>query len=227
MSFLRHLLRAIIDHFRKVQHVECQIRRLGYESALNSLRNKIPHDIKTRSGDLGEILCTEYVIQKTDFCVPIKKLLGKDDRDRTMRGNDVLGFRTLNNVNQVLKCESKSRRNLSNSVVQEAEDGLLQHDGRPNPSTLAFLQDKLEDEERTDEADYLSNLQEQDFSFQNLRHLIFTFSGNAPYSYLASKQSPPENQPSRILIGVQIEDHENFINSIYEGCLNGSFPTNC
>jgi hypothetical protein len=218
------IIRAVADHFRSVERIEASIERLGFTETLNTFRNVIPEDRKTRSGDLGEILCTEYVVQSTSFRVPVKKLRWKDDRDRTMRGNDVLAFRIHNRVNQVLKAESKSRANLSNTVVAEAEEGLLQHEGRPNPSSLAYLQNRLEEAGRYEEADFIAELQQDDFSVQNVRHLIFTFSGNAPLSYLRTKKDPPANLAyRRHLVGFRVRDHQAFIAGIYQGCIDGTF----
>lgn len=222
------IIRAVADHFRSVERIEASIERLGFSETLNTFRNVIPDDRKTRSGDLGEVLCTEYVVQKTSYRVPVKKLRWKDDRDRTMRGNDVLAFRTHNRVNQVLKAESKSKASLSNSKVKEAEDGLLQHEGRPNPSSLAYLQNRLEEAGRIEEADFIAALQQDDFSVQNIHHLIFTFSGNAPLSYLESRKDPPADRPyKRHLVGFHVRDHQEFIAKVYQGCIDGTFTNNC
>jgi hypothetical protein len=221
------IIRAVADHFRSVERIEASIERLGFTETLNTFRNVIPEDQKTRSGDLGEVFCTEYIIQNTPYRVPVKKLRWKDDRDRTMRGNDVLAFRIHNRVNQILKAESKSRASLSNTVVQEAEDGLLQHEGRPNPSSLAYLQNRLEEAGHIEEADFIAALQQDDFSVQNVRHLIFTFSGNAPLSYLRTKKEPPADRSyRRHLIGFCVRDHQAFITAVYQGCIDGTFTEN-
>jgi len=217
------IIRAFADHFRDVQKLEERIKRLGFSKSISTFRNAIPIDIRTRSGDLGEVFCTEYIMQKTDYRVPIKKLRWKDDRDRTMRGNDVLGFKIKNGVPQILKAESKSRADLSNSVLTEAEEGLLQHNNRPNPSTLSFIQERLDELERTNEADFIALLQENDMTIDNIQHLFFTMSGNPPLKYLSSKKEKPENCPKRELVGFQISEHQEFIKTIYEACLNGDF----
>jgi Cap4 SAVED domain len=219
------IVRAFADHFRDVKKLEERIARLGFSSSIEAFRNAIPTDKKTRSGDLGEVFCTEYIMQKTDFKVPVKKLRWKDDRDRTMRGNDVLGFRVKNRVSQILKAESKSRASLSNSVVLEAEQGLLQHDNRPNPSTLSFIQERLDELGRSEEADFIAQLQESDITLDNIQHLFFTVSGNPPLAYLSSKKDKPPNCPRRVLVGFQIAGHQEFIKAIYEACLNGHFRT--
>jgi hypothetical protein len=219
------IVRAVTDHFDDFKTLEILIEQIGFVQSMNSLRNTLPISKTTRSGDLGEIFCTEYIMQKTDFKVPIKKLRWKDDRNLAMRGNDVLGFRTHNNVHQILKAESKSRAKLSNSVVQEAEQGLFQHNHRANGSTLAFIQKRLFEAKRDNEAVFIAKLQENDMTIENIQHLFFTVSGNAPLSYLLSKKEKPENCPKRFLVGFQIAEHQDFIKTIYEACLNGDFRT--
>src|SRR5262245_41048900 len=61
----------------------------GYPEAEAFIRNKVPTYKKVMSGDLGEILASEYIDQCTEFDVPVKRLRWKDDRNTTMRGNDV------------------------------------------------------------------------------------------------------------------------------------------
>src|SRR5262245_25050181 len=53
----------------------------GYEKAASIIRTSLPRSKKTRSGDLAELLATEYYSAETPFSVPIKKLRWKDDRD--------------------------------------------------------------------------------------------------------------------------------------------------
>lgn len=96
----------------------------GYSEAEAFIRNKVPEYKKVMSGDLGEILTSEYIDQCTDFTVPVKRLRWKDDRNTTMRGNDVLAICQTKKHCRLLKAESKSRAKLQSSVVAEAVAGL-------------------------------------------------------------------------------------------------------
>ncbi len=72
---------AAMDHLVGLEILE----RIGsYPAAAAFVRNKIPSDRRVRSGDLGEILASEYINQCTEFEVPIKRLRWKDDRNTTM-----------------------------------------------------------------------------------------------------------------------------------------------
>jgi hypothetical protein len=76
-----------------------------------------------------------------------------------MHGNDVIGVDASVKPVRVLEGECKSRGNFSDDVAKQAVDGLDKHDGRPNPSTLAFITKRLYEEERDDEAKVFQDLQ--------------------------------------------------------------------
>ena len=82
----------------------------GYKKAAHVVKNRLPTGKAIRSGDLGEILATEYVDQETNSRVPIKRLRYKDDQQMAMRGDDVIAVRPgPKRMTQVLKVEAKSR----------------------------------------------------------------------------------------------------------------------
>ena len=149
---------AVKDHLAGLSIIH---RISSYKKSLAFIRNKMPRPIKVRSGDCGEILATEYIEQLTEYKVPIKRLRWKDDRDTAMRGDDVIALRKAKTRWHVLKAESKSRASLTPSVVQQAINGLARHNGRPNPSSLAFISARLRELGRDAEADMFDELQER------------------------------------------------------------------
>src|SRR5690348_11517434 len=80
------------DHFVGLDIID---RMGGFPKALATLRASLPTGKQTRSGDMGELLATEYVAQKTTFAVPIKRLRFKDDRTVAMRGDDLIAVRII------------------------------------------------------------------------------------------------------------------------------------
>jgi hypothetical protein len=188
----------------------------GYEKSLEYIRNKMPRRIRVRSGDCGEILATEYIEQCTEYSVPIKRLRWKDDRDTTMRGDDVIALRKAKTRWHILKAESKSRESLSASVVQEAVDGLGKHAGRPNPSSLAFISSRLRELGRDPEADVFDELQSKTPKLGEIEHLVFTLSGNNPTSHLKGHVAGASSACRRHLIGCVIQDHQDFINEVFD-----------
>ena len=123
---------AVLNHFIGAEIIQLMG---GYAKTVQVIRNSLPSDKKTRSGDFGEILATEYMMQSTAYVVPVLKLRYKDDRQMPMRGDDVLGFDFRTVPPLIMKTEAKSRQKLTPAVVKEACEGLCRHSGRPNPKT--------------------------------------------------------------------------------------------
>lgn len=189
----------------------------GYKKAAEIIAHSLPSNKKTQSGDLGELLATEYVNSETSFVVPIKKLRWKSDRQMAMRGNDVIGVDTTTKPVRVLKGECKSRITFSKAVVEEAVESLDKDDGRPNPSTLAFIAKRLYEEKRDGEADVFRDLQcEGAISAKNVTHMIFALSGNDPVKHLFDGPKSKHRGIKRQNAAILISDHANFIAAVYK-----------
>ena len=109
------------------------------------MKTKLPTKKNIRSGDLGEILSTEFIDAETPYQVSIKRLRWKDHRDMAMRGDDVIGIIPASEDKKInfLKTEAKSRAALNTATVQQARAALNDHDGLPSPHALAFVADRL------------------------------------------------------------------------------------
>lgn len=198
---------AAMDH---LVSLDILTRIGGCPEAEAFIRNKVPTDKRVMSGDLGEILASEYIDQCTDFQVPIKRLRWKDDRNTTMRGNDVLAIVVSQTECRLLKAESKSRMTLQASVVGEAVDGLAKHSGRPNPSSLAFISARLREQGNDELAKVFEELQSGLLKAHMVEHLVFTFSGNDPTEHL-KKHISSKRARRRHLVGCVVSGHQDFI----------------
>jgi hypothetical protein len=209
------LLKPLVaDHFVG----ESTVMKLGgYEKAAEVLQNSLPTSKRTRSGDLGELLATEYVNSQTEFTVPIKKLKWKSDRQMPMHGNDVLGLNYKSNPRRLLKCECKSRKQFGDSAVKEASDGLDGFDGRANPSTLAFITKRLFEENRDDEARMWNELQTKDtLPARNLTQMVFALGGNDPTPALAKCPKSKVKGIERRHAAVRVAGYDDFIEAVYK-----------
>ncbi len=211
---------AALDHLAGLHIIESIG---GMPAAADYIKNKLPAVVKTQSGDLGEILASEYITQRTDFVVPIKKLLWKDDRNTTMRGNDVIAGRDTSGTWTTLKAEVKSRDRLGQTVVDEAITDLHKHSGRPNPSSLAFISSRLREQDRHAEAERYEALQRRSPGAHEIEHMVFVFSGNAPQQYLAPHATPGAGESSRHLVGCVVIDHQDFIQATF-AAINAAIP---
>jgi hypothetical protein len=73
------ILRSIVPtHYCKPAVIKKWLEKWGYAKTLGVVRKDLPESKKARSGDLGEILATEYANRKLDFTVPIFRLRWRD-----------------------------------------------------------------------------------------------------------------------------------------------------
>lgn len=204
---------AVTDHLADLAIID----RMGsYKKALAYVRNKMPLSKRVRSGDFGEILASEYIDQFTEYRVPIKKLRWKDDRAVAMRGNDVIAIRKRGQRWHLLKAESKSRASLGDAALIEAIQGLDKDGGRPNPSSLAFISQRLREQNRDSEAAIFENFQSRSIRSGDVEHMIFALSGNNPTAYLKKCAPGDDAAFPRHLIGCRIPDHQVFLNSVFD-----------
>lgn len=209
---MRTLKVLLADHFVGIATV---MKAGGYQKAAAIIKESLPVSKRTRSGDLAELLATEYVDAETLFRVPIRKLRWKSDREMPMHGNDVIAIDATGPTPRLLKGEVKSRANFSAAVAKEAADGLDRHGGRPNPSTLAFITKRLYEEGRDQEGDLFRDLQAGGKLKASITQLIFAVSGNDPFSVLAAAPAPTPPGTPRDCAGIRIVDHQQFIASVF------------
>jgi hypothetical protein len=210
---LRALKKLLGEHFVGETTI---LQAGGYAKAAAIIANSLPTEKRTRSGDLGELLATEYVSAETAFVVPIKKLRWKSDRQMPMHGNDLVAVDVSTKPVSVLKGECKSRSNLGSAVIKEAADGLDKNDGRPNPSTLAFITKRLYEDQRDDEAEVYRDLQcKGAITPKQMTHLVFGLCGNDPTIHLSATPKPQCAGIKRDAAAVVIADHGAFVAKVF------------
>ena len=195
-----------------------RLKQLGAERTAELLRDHLPTEKRTRSGELGEILATEFVTRKLHYRVPILRLRWKDGREMSLRGDDVVAFRKNENDRlSFLKGEAKSRARLTPDVVLQAAETLDQDHGRPGRHSVLFVAERLREQGADEMALLLEKAVLNSFDGCEIKHLLFTFSGNSPDDYLSNHLEELECEIRRYAVGLQITDHGNFIRLIYEG----------
>jgi hypothetical protein len=207
---------AVLDHLVGLDIIE---RMGGYPKAVHVIRNSVPTGKQVRSGDLGEIIATEYIDQVTEFRVPIRRLRYRDDRSMPMRGDDLIALHQGHDGqhHRVLKGEAKSGANMPASVIGEASDALCKYQGRPNPATLAFISTKLRRENRDDLAAIFEELQAGQLPAEALSHLIFALCGSDPSKHLGKHSKSAIPRIRRALVGMVVNDHPQFVADVYDG----------
>src|SRR5579863_10530877 len=73
------LLHTVRSHYLSDEKLAQYCDLLGYDNASKALRDYMPREKTSRSGELGEVLATEYVNEQLPIRVPIKRLRYKDE----------------------------------------------------------------------------------------------------------------------------------------------------
>jgi Cap4 SAVED domain len=212
------------SHYDDASRIAGDVAELGYSKAAALLAERLPRSKRARSGEFGEILGTELVEENLGYRVPVRRLRYKDGREMALRGDDFIGViveadRSL----RFAKGESKSRANLSQATITEARTVLSRDAGRPTPTSILFVADRLMDMGGDEEA--LGRAIRNEVAIRavpaaRIEHILFTVSGNStPQALIEDLANADEERPHTV-IHVRIPDHQDFINSSYEEALN-------
>lgn len=207
-------------HYASEEHVARALARLGKPAAAALISGKLPTTKAIRSGDLGEIYATEWIdAHSNGYRAPIKRLRWKDHRNMAMRGDDVIGIFQHPQTKQLhfLKAEAKSRAALTAQVLTEARAALDKDGGRPSAHALSYISECLLNLGNLPLADAIDDaLLKHSIPAQNVQHLLFTFSGNAPDALLTDYLQTYPGQIPQWGIGLHVEGHAAFIGAVYD-----------
>jgi hypothetical protein len=195
------------------------LARLGKPAAAALIQGKLPTTKGIRSGDLGEIYATEWIDSHSGYRAPIKRLRWKDHRNMAMRGDDVIGILQDAQTRRLhfLKTEAKSRATLTAQVLIEARTGLDKDGGLPSAHALSFISARLLELDNLPLADAIDDaLLKHGIPVQNVRHLLFTFSGNPPDALLTASLQAYPGPVNQWGIGLHVEGHAIFIGAVYD-----------
>lgn len=208
------------SHYASEEQVARALARLGKPAAAALIESKLPTTKQIRSGDLGEIYATEWIdAHSGGYRAPIKRLRWKDHRNMAMRGDDVIGILQdpQSQRLQFLKTEAKSRATLSAQVLTEARAGLDKNEGLPSAHALHFISARLLELGNLPLADAIDDaLLKHGVPPQSVRHLLFTFSGNAPDALLTASLQAYPGPINQWGIGLRVEGHGAFIGAVYD-----------
>jgi hypothetical protein len=182
--------------------------------ALEAARQRIPKSQRERSADLGEILASCWIDEYTDFHLPVRRLRYKADAEFSMQGDDLIAV-SAEDPPRLLKGEAKSRATLRADAVTEADRALNARNGRPKPETLGFLSMRLRETEQDLWAERIEAFLDR-CDDKRLEHLLFTLSGNDPRSLLKARAESERRPVRRHVVGLNIEDHQTFIRTVFE-----------
>jgi hypothetical protein len=206
-------------HYASEEHVARVLRRLGKPASAALIEGKLPTTKAIRSGDLGEILATEWIAAHSGYQVPIKRLRWKDHRNMAMRGEDVIGLAQDANNQRLLflKTEAKSRATLTAQVVTQARAGLDKEAGLPSGHALTYISARLVEMGNEPLADAIDNATlNVGIPSNAVRHLMFTFSGNAPSAMLTASLQGYAGAFPQWIVGLHVDGHSAFVGAVYD-----------
>jgi Cap4 SAVED domain len=210
---------TVPGHYASEEQVARALARLGKPAAAALIQGKLPTTKGIRSGDLGEIYATEWIDAHSGYRAPIKRLRWKDHRNMAMRGDDVIGILQDAQTQRLhfLKTEAKSRATLTAQVLIEARTGLDKDGGLPSAHALSFISARLLELDNLPLADAIDDaLLKHGIPVQNVRHLLFTFSGNPPDALLTASLQAHPGPVNQWGIGLHVEGHAAFIGAVYD-----------
>lgn len=210
---------VVTGHYASEEQVSRALARLGKPAAAALIQSKLPTTKRSRSGDLGEIYATEWIdAHSGGYFAPVKRLRWKDHRDMAMRGDDVIAI-LLDPQSQrlrFLKAEAKSRVRLTAQALADARTGLDKEDGRPSAHALAFISARLVELRNLPLADAIDGaLLKHGIPIEYVRHLLFTFSDNAPEALLTASLQDYEGTVTQLAVGLRVTGHADFVGAVY------------
>jgi Cap4 SAVED domain len=214
------LVQTVRAHYDSLDQIANDVADLGYGAAATILRERLPRTTRARSGELAEILATEFTEARLNFNVPVRRLRYKDGREMALRGDDFIGVGyDEDDAIWLLKGESKSRKTLGKSTVAEAREALNRENGRCTPSSLLFVADRLlegDDEEVELGRAIRKEVGTKTLPPKRIDHVIFTLSGNDAIAALKEDLQAAATGRNQTSVNILIGDHQEFIASVYE-----------
>ncbi|MCD2450198.1 DUF1837 domain-containing protein [Methylicorpusculum oleiharenae] len=223
-SLVSELVDLLPTHYVAPESIADILNRLGKGAAAKKLRDKIPTVKNIRSGDVGEVMTTDYIEEFTNFKVPIRKLRWRDHRDMAMRGDDVIGI-YVNQENQsvrFLKAEAKANRGLNRDVLGKARKELDNDEGLPAPHALGFVIDRLKESGNNQLADLIEKMQLVNGIRENqVEHLLFTFTASDPATLQKEAFESYDGNIKQTSVGFRVNNHQELISKVYQGVMDG------
>lgn len=192
--------------------------------AAQKVINEFPLTKIIRSADIGEILAVVYINEEMPYCVPINKLQWKSRRDTPMHGEDAIGFLIdkESKMIKILKVEAKSEKALRTKTLEDARVALDKDDGFFEHGAIGYIADKLRLMGKRNLANLIDNFEIEAMGKDNssqTAHLIFVFTSSPVENIQKTAFYGYDGKVQQYSVGLQIEEHQEFIESVYEGAV--------
>lgn len=212
----------VLDHYVSDEEIAELLEGLEFSQVATCIRELLPGTAIVSSGDLGEILATEFVEERLGYEVPVRKLRGRDHREAAMRGEDVIGVAVDDEDRlKLLKGEAKSARRLGRRTVELARTRLEEDHGRPTAHSLIFVGRQLIKSEDPDRKELgrkiLGEASDRAIPKRRLGHLLFTLCGNPAVELVREDFTAADGTREQHVANLRIPDHGIFVGTVYDG----------
>lgn len=218
------LINVLPDYYVDPQSIAGTLARLGKTAAAQKLLTKIPEVKNIRSGDIGEVLASDYIEESLGYNVPIRKLRWRDHRNMAMRGDDVIGIIVDQQQQSIkfLKAEAKANKILGRGILDDARKELDLDDGFPAPHALQFVADRLRETGNQALSDLIEEVQLVDGVRANqVEHLLFTFTASNPATLQKESFDAYDGNIKQTSVGFSVTEHQELIAGVYQGVIDG------
>lgn len=210
------LLKSVRAHYVAPEVTAQRLADLGAPKTATLLLEYLPSSKTAKSGDLGEILATEFAEWHLSYAVPVRRLRWKDGRNMALRGDDIVAVDRAAGAVRFLKGECKSRVAFQASTMKNAVAALDGNHERPSRHSVLFVATRLRERGEDDLALELENALLASFEGRDVAHLLFVMCGNDPDALLSGDVAGRSQKArTRHAVGLRILDHQAFINRVF------------
>lgn len=208
------LVQRIISHYTDSKRIKKYLDNEKYEKLEDYINRRIPTKSIPIKGDYGEIFGVEHLKQFHNYEFPITKLMIKLKLNKSLEGEDILGFYIENNkITKICVGEAKVRTRSNSTVLNDAIDQ-LENSYKPHPVLLKFYSDMIYpvNEELGDQiedlmsTDILNNIEKSNW--------IFYITGFKPQKF----NIKPNELENLVLVNMCISDLNDFVTNLFEDC---------
>lgn len=213
---------AIFIHHNDPEEYKEIVAELGYEQAAQEFDTR-PRDDKTRKGNFGEVLASEYLRQVEDYDLPVYRLRLNTNPDTSLRGEDVLAFKLGNpdgTGREICVAEAKVMSRYNKDEVEAAHKQLC-CGHRPKPNSFKFVYSVLRHKGEREKADAILRFQKRLAPHPPIRrNFLMLVTGNRPRHPFQVIEAEPEVVENLTAASLSLTDLTNLVNELFEAAVN-------
>lgn len=218
-AIAKALCEAVFVHHNDPDTYRAKLAHLGFP-ATGAAIDRRPRAPKTRMGNFGEIVASEFLRQVRGHNIPVYRLRYNGNDESSPKGDDVLAFEFADKLkgvkDTVIVAEVKVRTSFRSEAVEEAHEALrLGH--RPRPKSFMFVVDMLYREGKTEEWKRLLDLSSK-FGKRSLtkQSVLFLVTGNRPADPFSELGQKKRFAPNLEALHLPLDGLGNLVTSSFE-----------